>query len=228
MATPDIFLKRRQEQREQLRAAGGNGAYPGSGYHSIAASNALSRWLGQQKQAQGQFSAAQQPLQQAVQMFQPGGGYGRGQTTLLRDEARRAGAEATASQVASGMSSGSLATGTGLRIEKDLAQGLAGVEDQRTQFLAQALQMLSGARQGQAQTTAQVTDPTYAPFMGAQAGIYGADIGAQTAAKQTQTQQNIAQMRAQSQAATNAMNLKIAEMKQQPQQPQGKYSTPKF
>jgi len=138
-----------------------------------ATQNALTRWLNQQKQVQEQFSAAQKPLQQAVQMFQPGGGYGQGQTTLLRDEARRAGAEATASQVASGMSSGSLATGTGLRIKKDLATSLAGVEDQRTQFLAQALQMLSGARQGQAQTTAAAQDPIYDTYMNYLASRHG-------------------------------------------------------
>ena len=126
---------------------------------------ALSKWLNQQRRATEQFTAAQQPLQQAVQMFQPGGGYGRGQETLLRDEARRSLGEATTKQVASGMSSGSLATGTGLRVERDLATNLAGVEDVRTQFLTQALQMLSGLRGTQAQTTAQVTDPTYNAFM---------------------------------------------------------------
>ena len=234
MATPDTIKWQLKQQAEiQAYQKKLNKQYglesPGTG---ITPDTALNRWLDQQKQAQEQFSAAQQPLQQAVQMFQPGGGYGQGQATLLRDEARRAGAEATTQQVASGMSSGSLATGTGLRIKKDLAQGLAGVEDQRTQFLAQALQMLSGARQGQAQTTATVYDPTYAPTMGARASMYGTSVGAQTAAQQTKAQQNIAQVQAESQAATNAMNLKIAEMKQQQQQqqqqqpPQGKYSTP--
>lgn len=134
---------------------------------------ALSRWLGQQKQAQAQFSAAEQPLQQAVQMFQPGGGYGRGQTMLLQEQARQAQAEALASQVASGMSSGSLATGTGLRVKRDLAQGLAGVEDVRTQFLQQALQALSGARGTQAQTTATTQDPTYAPYLGYISNVLG-------------------------------------------------------
>lgn len=131
----------------------------------VLSRNALSRWLQRQKQSKEQFSAAEQPLQQAVTSFQPGGGYGRGQRTLLRDEARRAGAEATASQVASGMSSGSLATGTKLRTERDLATGLAGVEDQRTAFLNQALSQLSGLRGQQASITAQTSDPTFAPYL---------------------------------------------------------------
>jgi hypothetical protein len=128
--------------------------------------NALQRWLNQQKTAGTQFTAAQQPLQQSVQMFQPGGGYGAGQSALLEEQARQAQAQALSEQVASGMSSGSLATGTGLRVKRDLATGLKGVEDTRTQFLAQALQALSGLRGTQAQTTASLVDPTYAPYLG--------------------------------------------------------------
>lgn len=135
--------------------------------------NALAQWLDQQKRSREQFTAAAQPLQQAAQMFQPGGSYGQGQQTLLREQARQAQAQATTRQVASGMSSGSLATGTRLRSERDLATGLAGVEDVRTQFLNQALQALSGLRAGQAQTTAQVSDPTFAPTMGYLASRFG-------------------------------------------------------
>lgn len=137
------------------------------------AQSALARWLDQQKRSQEQFTAAQQPLQQAVQMFQPGGGYGQGQQTLLREQARQAQAEATTRQVASGMSSGSLATGTRLRTERDLATGLTGVEDVRTQFLNQALQALSGLRGQQAGLTAQVSDPTFAPTLGYLATRHG-------------------------------------------------------
>ena len=147
-----------------------------------ATQNALQRWLSQQKRSRTQFTAAEQPLQQSVQMFQPGGGYGRGQETLLRDEARRAGAEATTQQVASGMSSGSLATGTKLRTERDLATGLAGVQDTRTQFLNQALSNLSGLRGQQAGLTAQVNDPTYAPYMGYLSNRFGQVAGLNQAA----------------------------------------------
>jgi len=137
------------------------------------AQNALQRWLDQQKRSRAQFTAAEQPLRQSVEMFQPGGGYGRGQATLLREEARRAQAEATAQQVASGMSSGSLATGTKLRTERDLATGLAGVEDVRTQFLQQALAALSGLRGQQAGITAQTSDPVFAPYLDYLASRHG-------------------------------------------------------
>ena len=129
------------------------------------AQNALTRWLDTQRQAKGMFGSAEQPLQQSVQMFQPGGGYGKGQAMLLQEQARQAQAEALSSQVATGMSSGSLATGTGLRVKRDLAQGLAGVEDVRTQFLTQALQSLSGLRGRRAQTLATTQDPVSAPYM---------------------------------------------------------------
>jgi hypothetical protein len=134
----------------------------------------LARWLNRQKQAKGMFGSAEQPLRESVQMFQPGGGYGAGQKGLLQEQARQAQAEALSSQVATGMSSGSLATGTGLRVKRDLAQGLAGVEDVRTQFLTQALQSLSGLRGQRAQTLATTQDPVFAPYMsylgGAEAG----------------------------------------------------------
>ena len=139
---------------------------PGSGGSGRGvAQSALQRWLGTQRQARGMFGQAEQPLRESVQMFQPGGGYGRGQAMLLQEQARQAQAEALSSQVATGMSSGSLATGTGLRVKRDLAQGLAGVEDVRTQFLTQALQSLSGLRGRRAQTLATTQDPVYAPYM---------------------------------------------------------------
>jgi hypothetical protein len=138
---------------------------PSKGYGANVAQTSLTRWLNQQKEAKQQFAAAEQPLQQAVQMFQRGGGYGQGQRALLQDEARRALAESLTSQVASGMSSGSLATSTALRTKSDLAKNLAGVEDVRTQFLNQALQALSGARSTRAQTLASIVDPVTAPYL---------------------------------------------------------------
>jgi len=138
---------------------------PSQSSSAIAGQNALNRWLNTQAQARGMHSQAEQPLQQNVQMFQPGGGYGQGQATLLQDQARQAQAEALSSQVASGMSSGSLATSTGLRVKKDLATGLKGVEDTRIQFLAQALQSLSGLRGQRSQTLATTSDPTYGARM---------------------------------------------------------------
>lgn len=138
---------------------------PRKSYGRSVAQTALTRWLDTQKQAKGMFGSAEQPLQESVQMFQPGGGYGQGQTQLLQDQARQAQAEALSTQVASGMSSGSLATGTGLRVKKDLATGLKGVEDTRTQFLAQALQSLSGLRGQRAQTLSATQDPISVPYL---------------------------------------------------------------
>lgn len=138
---------------------------PAQGYGANVAQTSLTRWLNQQREAKQKFAAAETPLQEAVQMFQPGGGYGQGQRNLLQDQARQALAESLTSQVASGMSSGSLATSTALRTKSDLAKNLAGVEDVRTQFLNQALQALSGARSTQAQTLANITDPVTAPYL---------------------------------------------------------------
>lgn len=155
---------------------------PQADYARGVAQNSLSRWLEQQKRSREQFTSAEQPLQQSVEMFQPGGGYGRGQATLFRDEARRAGAEATSQQVASGMSSGSLSTGTGLRIKRDLATSLAGVEDTRTQFLNRALSNLSGLRGQQAGLTAQINDPIAPAYLGYLGQRFGQVAGLNVAA----------------------------------------------
>lgn len=183
------------------------------------AQDALQRWLLQQRQATKQFGAAEQPLQQAVQMFQPGGGYGAGQVALLEREARQAQARALSEQVASGMSSGSLATSTGLRVASDLARGKLGVEDTRTQFLNQALQALSGLRGGQAQTTASLVDPTYAPLMGYMSGEQ--QSSAQLAGQRIQSQTEI-----QAQQMRNDLALALAKMKSE--ENQGTYSTLQF
>jgi hypothetical protein len=110
-------------------------------------------------------------------MFAVGGGYGAGQRSLLEQQAKQAKAEALTNQVASGMSSGSLATATGLRVNKDLSQGLLGVEDTRTQFLNQALQALSALQAQQAGTTAASQDPFFNTYLGASTSQRGQDLG---------------------------------------------------
>jgi len=121
--------------------------------------DALQRWLAQQKESTRLYGKAEEPLQETVGMFRPGGG-------LAEDQARKEKAEALINQVQSGMSSGSLATATGLRVGRDLTKAKLGIEDTRTQFLAQAMQALSGLRGTQAQQTGATVDPTYAPYMG--------------------------------------------------------------
>lgn len=121
--------------------------------------SALNRWLQRQKQSTQEFQGAADPLQQAVGMFQPGGGFGAGRIADLEAGARKSKALAQSNQVASGMSSGSLATSTGLRVDSDLARAKLGVEDTRTQFLNQALQALSGLRGQQASQTGATSDP---------------------------------------------------------------------
>jgi hypothetical protein len=142
--------------------------------------SALNRWLQQQKQSAGIFKTAESPLLEAKNLFAPGGGYGAGQTALIEDEARRAQAEALANQVATGMSSGSLATSTGLRVKSDMTKAKLGVEDTRTQFLADILSKLSGLRGAYAGQVSAAQGPEYGPVAGALANIYGSQIGGES------------------------------------------------
>lgn len=199
---------------------------PGTGSGDIAHRDALSRWLSRQRTATQKFASAEKPLREAVNMFQVGGGYGEGQRALLQDQAKQALAEAMTNQVASGMSSGSLATSTALRTKSDLAKNLAGVEDTRTQFLTQALQALSGLRGTEAQTIANLVDPTYAPYMSYVSGANAAaaqqaaaTLSANAALKsnymQTQAQKEVARIQSDTQkslantgSSTNLYNFK--------------------
>lgn len=144
---------------------------------------ALDRWLNRQQQARGMYAGAAEPLQANIEAFQPGGGFGAGRIAMLEEEARRTGARATAEQVASGMSSGSLATSTGLRIGSDLARAKLGVEDVRTQFLTQARQSLAGLRGQEAGQVGATADPYFSTFQSAQTAQRGQTLGAISAAE---------------------------------------------
>ena len=160
--------------------------------------SALNRWLQQQSTAKQQYSQAATPLQQAVEMFQPGGSFGAGQIATLEGEAKKAGAEATAQQVASGMSSGSLATSTGLRIKSDLAKAKLGVDDTRTQFLNQALGALASLRGQQASQTAAIADPFFGSYLASRTQAQGQELGYNAGVQGRNLQsQHIAQQKSQ-------------------------------
>jgi hypothetical protein len=89
------------------------------------------------------FNPAKNTLEEMIKLFRQGGGYGAGQNAIIDAQANQAQAKAASDAVASGMSSGSLATSTGTRIASDTAKAKLGVEDTRTNFLAQAMQALS-------------------------------------------------------------------------------------
>ena len=175
---------------------------------------ALNQWLARQRQSQQQYAGAAAPLQQNIQDFQPGGAFGRGQVAMLEADARRAGAAATTQQVASGMSSGSLATSTGLRINSDLSQAKLGVDDTRMQFLAQARQALSGLQGQQAGQTASTYDPYFNTYQGNKVQQRGQDLGYYSASANRNVQQQqlaAAKDQADRQYQIQTQQLKLAE-----------------
>jgi len=171
---------------------------------------ALNRWLQQQQTSRQQYQSAADPLQQSVQAFQPGGSYGAGQIATLEDESRRAQAAATSQQVASGMSSGSLATSTGLRISSDLAKAKLGVDDTRTQFLAQAQGALSGLRGQQAGQTAATVDPFFSTFQSAKVAAQGQELSFASAAANRSAQRS--QLDAAKKQADREYDLRVKQL----------------
>jgi len=172
--------------------------------------SALNRWLKQQKQSAQQFQSAADPLQQAVGLFQPGGGFGAGRIADLETGARQSRARALSDQVASGMSSGSLATSTGLRVDSDLARAKLGVEDTRTQFLNQALQALSGLRGQQASQTGAVSDPFINTAVSSKVAAQGQELGARSSAENRATQRR--QLDAAKRQADRAYDLQVKQL----------------
>lgn len=110
---------------------------------TISYSTALDNWLAQQQEAQGQWQQSAGTIAELANMYQPGGSYGKGQLSIIESQARKNRAMALSEQVASGMSSGSLATSTGLRVGRDVTQASLGVQDTRQQFLNRALELMS-------------------------------------------------------------------------------------
>lgn len=145
----------------------------------------LGKWLETQEAARAQYGRAEEPLQEARELYAPGGGYGAGQMAIIESELKKRGAEATAGMVAAGMSSGSMAAGLSARLGAEGARAKLGVEDVRTQQLTNVLAQLSGLRAGYAGQLQATEDPTYTPYLGARASMYGADVASRTGMRTT-------------------------------------------
>lgn len=152
--------------------------------------DALRRWLERQRQMKEQFGLAERPIQEELRLYAPGGGYGAGQRGIAEEQMRTGRAEALHRLVATGMSSGSLATGVQMQTRRGLEQAYRGIEDVRTERYGGALGRLASLRAGLAQMYGTAEEPSYAPAAGIYAGIYGTDVGftGQQLGQQTQLQ----------------------------------------
>lgn len=140
-------------------------------------SGALRRWLDRQRQMTQQFGRAEEPIREELQLYAPGGGYGAGQRGIAEEQMKTGRAEALHRLVATGMSSGSLATGVQIQARRGLEQAYRGIEDVRTERYGGALGRLASLRAGLGQLYGTIEEPSYAPAVGAYTSMYGADIG---------------------------------------------------
>ncbi len=124
------------------------------------------QWRSDIARGDEQFDQALSPLRQAVNMFQVGGGYGKGQRGMVEEQSKQTLAGMNLSNVRSGMSSGSMASGNKARVGKDRTTAFANIEDQRVGFLNQMLSMLSQMMGTRAQTTSSRTNPFLNSYMG--------------------------------------------------------------
>ena len=150
---------------------------------------------------------------QAAELYAPGGRYGEGARTRIR-EAQKTGTAAGMAQLArTGMSSGTLAEGVRARYAREAETAFKEVQDVQYGKYAEALQTLGAAKEARYGRTAQVQlslaglaigaqEPAYGAYasqldIGAmgEAGAYGrGQLAAETTRYQTKMQQQTAQL----------------------------------
>ncbi len=131
--------------------------------------SALDRMAAERANVLQRFSAAERPLDEAAQMYAPGGTYGAGAKARIEEQFRGALQGARSNLAQSGMWSGSAMSGLNVGFEGEKFRQLQGVEDTRQQRLGDILASISGVRAGSGATLAAMRDPSY----GASIGPYG-------------------------------------------------------
>lgn len=125
--------------------------------------SALERSLGRYKsmmdELKGMKAAAGAEIapefQEAVELYRPGGAYGAGAISRIREEQRKGVAGTLSQLVSSGMSSGALAAGVRAKYGREAQRGIQEVEDVRYERLGQALQAVALAREARGLRTTQ-------------------------------------------------------------------------
>jgi hypothetical protein len=99
--------------------------------------DALRNWQGGINNYSSMMQAALSPLQQNMQYYQPGSGYGQGQRQQAQENVQQGVSQDLGSMVASGMSSMAGARGVGTRAGSELSKLYSNIEDTRAGLLNQ-------------------------------------------------------------------------------------------
>lgn len=185
---------------------------------SSAYKEALGRYAGRRKEAKAGFLGAEAPLEEAVEMFRPGGKYGAGQRALIEKQGRKTYAGGLSNLIATGMGSGTNVAGLRARVGADVGEAKLGVEDVRIDRLTQALELLSQLKGQAAGALAGMQEPSYAPYVGALTSAYGAYSGEVSDAISRATQYNLAQKQMAQQEKIAKMELAATEKATTPRQ----------
>jgi len=143
-------------------------------------SSALKRFQEKVTQARTDFGKAEKPIQETVESFRPGGGYGAGQHAIIEREAREALGAGQASLVQTGMASGSTMAGLHGLVKARATEQTLGVEDVRTENLSNALMALSNLRASAAGALLTAQEPGMESIAGFEASRMGSIAGQAT------------------------------------------------
>jgi hypothetical protein len=127
---------------------------------------ALDRLASERAGVLERFSAAERPLDEAAELYRPGGEYGEGARMRVEEAFRKALAGAQTGLSMTGMHSGSLMEGLRARYESEKAMQMQGIEDVRADRLGQILSTISGIRTASGGALAAMREPSYAGFIG--------------------------------------------------------------
>jgi len=207
-----------------------------SNRYKSALGRSLGRYDTMVSEMQQAKTAAQAPIAteygEVADIYRTGGEYGAGAKANVRETAAQNYAASAAAQAATGMSSGSLATGTRARYSRDVTEGIQGVEDIRYQQLGSALQAVAQAKEARGIRIGQAFSQTAQMVSGFQEPTTGQFANQEQLEQQSQANQRYLATQAQefatAQSETNAKNAKEAQASTQRYQTSERKATQSF
>jgi hypothetical protein len=190
----------------QMTGGGGVGSIIDSAY-----SGSLRRYADASRQALDKLSQAESGYGAMIPSYAPGGSYGAGQKSIVRQNAAGALSQYQVGAIGAGMSSSTNAAGMAARIKRDATQAELGIEDTREDRYAAVVKGLADLRlsAGGIAGSLAANEPSYAPYVSTVANIYGMETGAATsryaAGLNAQTQMQTTNIAAQTQRDIQAM-----------------------
>jgi len=190
-----------------------------SARYEVGLARSLSRYKSMMDDMQQAKAEAQKPVAaefgEVADIYKTGGEYGVGAKENIRDIAAQNLAKSSAANVATGMSSGSMATATRARYSRDVSKGIQEVEDVRYERLGSALQAVAQAKEARGIRIGQAFSDTAKLAGSFQESTMGSFANQEViSAQASYTQSKIAEENRESSEKESALNREAQSMYQ--------------